>query len=102
MLWDLVLGLVGVQWAFPKTVKEVLYSWRGAFVGKKRKKLWNSIPLFIFWTVWKEKNKLAFRGELVIQKIKYSFVCNIWDWAKLYMGEEPNSFIGFLEWLASR
>ena len=71
-------------------------------MGKKRKKLWNSIPLFIFWTVWKEKNKLAFRGELVIQKIKYSFVCNIWDWAKLYMGEEPNSFIGFLEWLASR
>ena len=51
VLWDLVLGLVGVQWAFPKTVKEVLYSWRGAFVGKKRKKLWNSIPLFIFWTV---------------------------------------------------
>ena len=23
VLWDLVLGLVGVQWAFPKTVKEV-------------------------------------------------------------------------------
>ena len=39
-------------------------------MGKKRKKLWNSIPLFIFWTVWKEMNKLAFRGELVIQKIK--------------------------------
>ena len=40
-------------------------------MGKKMKKLWNSIPLFIFWTVWKEKNRLAFRGgELVIQKIK--------------------------------
>ena len=62
VLWDLVLGLFGVQWAFPKTVKEVLFSWRGAFVGKKKKKLWNFIPLFIFWTVWKEMNKLAFRG----------------------------------------
>ena len=48
VLWDLVLGLFGVQWAFPETVKEVLFSWRGSFVGKKRKKLWNSIPLFIF------------------------------------------------------
>ena len=104
VLWDLVLGLFGVQWAFPETVKEVLFSWRGSFVRKKRKKLWNFIPLFIFWTVWKEKNRLTFRrgGELVIQKIKYSFVCNIWDWTKLYKGVEPNSLIGFLELLASR
>ena len=76
----------------------------GTFVGKKRKKLWNSISLFIFWTVWKERNRLAFRGvgrELAIQRLKYSFVCNIWGWAKLYMDEEPHSLIGFLEWLAS-
>ena len=46
-----MLGLVGVKWVFPNTVKEVLYSWGGAFVGKKRKKFWNSIPLFIFWMV---------------------------------------------------
>ena len=34
-------------------------------MGKKRKKLWNSIQLFIFWTVWKEMNKLAFRDGRV-------------------------------------
>ena len=28
------------------------------FVGKKRKKIWKSIPLYIFWTVWKERNRL--------------------------------------------
>ena len=37
-MWDLVLGLVGVQWVFPKIVKEVLYSWGGSFVGKKKEK----------------------------------------------------------------
>ena len=47
---------------FPKSVKEVLYSWGGSFVGKKKKKFWSSIPLFIFWMVWKERNRLAFRG----------------------------------------
>ena len=36
VLWDLVLGLVGVQWAFPKTVKEVLFSWGGCFCGEKK------------------------------------------------------------------
>ena len=88
---------------FPETVKEVLLSWKGSFVGKKKKKIWRSIPLFIFWTVWKERNRLAFRGggELTIQKIKNSFVCNVWGWTKLYSGAEPRSLIGFLEWLAS-
>ncbi|RVX07840.1 hypothetical protein CK203_021995 [Vitis vinifera] len=56
-LWDIVFALVGVQWVFPELVKEALFSWRGPFVGKKRKKIWNSIPLCIFWTVWKERNR---------------------------------------------
>ena len=50
-LWDIVLGLVDVKWVFPETVKEILTSWRGPFVGKKMKKVWKSIPLCIFWTV---------------------------------------------------
>ncbi|RVW67586.1 hypothetical protein CK203_063027, partial [Vitis vinifera] len=51
VMWDIVLGLSDVQWVFPETAKEVLTSWRGPFVGKKRKKIWKSIPLCIFWTV---------------------------------------------------
>ena len=103
VLWEIVLGLFSAQWIFLETLKEVVLSWKGSFVGKKRKKIWRSIPLFIFWTVWKEMNRLAFRGggELAIQKIKNSFVCNVWGWAKLYSGAEPRSLIGFLEWLAS-
>ncbi|RVW92919.1 putative ribonuclease H protein [Vitis vinifera] len=44
-LWDIVFDLVDVKWVFPGTVKEVLASWRGSFVGKKRKKIWDVIPL---------------------------------------------------------
>ena len=72
VLWEIVLALFGIQWMFPETVKEVLFSWSGSFVGKKRK-----------------------------QKLKNSFVCNLWSWAKVYIGEESSSLIGFLEWLAS-
>ncbi|RVX11715.1 putative ribonuclease H protein [Vitis vinifera] len=61
-LWDIILALCGVQWVFPNSVKEVLSSWKGSFVGRKRKKVWKSIPLFIFWTIWKERNRLAFKG----------------------------------------
>ena len=71
-------------------------------MGKKRKKIWISILLCIFWMVWKEMNRLAFReGSLAVQKLKNSFVCDLWSWARLYIGEELFSLIGFLEWLAS-
>ena len=87
-LWEIVLTLVGVQWVFLESVKEALLSWRGSFVGKNRKKFWNSIMLCIFWTVWKERNRLAFRGgSLAIQKLKNSFVCNLWSWDRVYIGE---------------
>ena len=101
-LWDIVFALVGVHWVFPEMVKEALFSWRGPFVGKKRKKIWNSIPLCIFWTVWKERNRLAFKGGVLnIQKLKNSFVCTLWSWARVYIGEESSSFVGFFEWLAT-
>ena len=102
VLWEIVLALFGIQWVFLETIKEVLFIWRGPFVGKKRKKIWKSIPLCIFWTVWKEMNRLAFRGgSLAIQKLKNSFVCNLWSWVRVYIGEESLSLIGFLEWLIS-
>ena len=67
-------------------------------MGKKRKKIWKSIPLYIFWTVWKERNRLAFRGGVLdIQKLKNSFVYNLWSWTRSYIGEESPSRIGFLE-----
>ena len=47
-LWTIILALVGVNWVFPKTIKEALLSWRGSFVGRKRKKIWNVVPLCIF------------------------------------------------------
>ena len=35
------------------------------------------------------------------QKLKNSFVCNLRRWARLSIGEESLSLIGFLEWLAT-
>ncbi|RVW19703.1 hypothetical protein CK203_111582 [Vitis vinifera] len=32
VLWGIVLGLVGAQWVFPESVKEVIVSWKGDMV----------------------------------------------------------------------
>ena len=70
-----MFGLVDVKWVFPETVKDVLVSWRGSFVGKKRKKSWKAIPLCIWWTGGKERNRLAFRGGGVEYSEVKEFFC---------------------------
>ena len=101
-LWNLLFSLFGVAWVLSGTVKETLIGWHGAFVGKIRKKAWQMTPLCIFWSVWKERNLLAFGNEVLsLQKLKHSFVCNLWSWVRVFIVLSPRSFVSFFEWLGS-
>ncbi|RVW35300.1 putative ribonuclease H protein [Vitis vinifera] len=78
VLWDLLFTILGVSWVLPYSVKETLLSWHGSFVGKKRNKVWRAAPLHIFWTVWKARNCLAFKDDMVsVQRLKYSFIFSL-------------------------
>ena len=49
--------------------------------------------LCIFWTVLKERNRIAFRdGTLDVQMLKHYFVSNVWNWSSPYIGEEITRF----------
>ena len=101
-LWELLFTLVGVSWVLPSSVRETLLSWHGSFVSKKRKKVWRAAPLHIFWTVWKTRNRLAFKDdELSIQRLKYSFLLSLWSEAKLFIVECPLTMVNFIDWLGS-
>ena len=51
---------------------ETLFGWHGSLVGKKHKNVWRTTP-FIFWIVWKERNRRLFENrELFNQRLKYS------------------------------
>ena len=82
VLWDLVYSLFGVNWVLPLTVRDTLIGWSASFVDKKRGKAWRAAPLCLFWTVWKERNVIVFDYEVLsIQRMKNSFVCNLFSWA---------------------
>ena len=101
-LWNLLFSLFGVAWVLSGTVKETLLGWHGAFVGKIRKKAWQMAPLCIFWSVWKERNLLAFGNEVLsLQRLKHSFVCNLWSWVRVFIVSSPRSLVSFFEWLGS-
>ena len=45
---------------------------------------------------------LAFDNEeLLIQRLKNSFVCNVWSWSRLSIDMNPISHVSFIDWLGS-
>ena len=74
VLWELVFVLFGVTWVLPYSARDTLLGWHGSFVGKKHRKAWRATPLCLCWSVWKERNRIAFENEdLLVQRLKYSF-----------------------------
>ena len=91
------------MWVLLLLARDTLLGWHESFVGKKCRKPWMKVPLCLFWSVWKERNMIAFENEdLLIQRMKYSFVCNLWSWSKLCIKVGPLPLINFFEWLGSR
>ena len=67
-------------------------------MGKKRKKAWQDAPLWIFWIVWKERNSRVFQDKgLTIQRVKQSFLCNLWDWVNMFIDPKANSVVDFID-----
>ena len=72
-------------------------------MGKKRKKIWMAAALCLFWTLWRERNRVVFdNGVTNAQKIKSNFLSNLWNWTNLYSVVHKNSFVDFLAWLGCR
>ena len=103
MLWNLFLAIMDYNWVFPLTVRQTLFAWQGANVGKKRKRVWMAAPLCLFWTLWLERNRVAFENKIPSAfRMKSSFLFTLWSWAKLYSADNLSSLVDFLTWLEHR
>ena len=98
VLWELLFALFGVTWVLPCSVRETFLGWCGSFVGKKSKKTWKLAPLCLLWAMWKERNRITFDNEeFSVHRLKYSFVCSLWSWIKLYIDVCPLFLINFFD-----
>ena len=65
-------------------------------MGKKRKKVWKVAPLCLFWTIWRERNRLAFVNEVFsTHRLNRSFICNLWPWSNVYSRVRDRSLLDF-------
>ena len=94
VLWELLCSLFGICWVHPCSIQQALEVLRGPFVGKKRKDVWRAMPLCLFWTIWKARNKIVFED-------KTPFVYFLWVETKLCIKEGPET-IDFIKWLCSK
>ena len=100
---ELVFALFGMMWVLLLVARDTLLGWHGSFVGKKCRKAWMTVPLCLFWLVWKEKNRIAFGNEdISIHRMKYSFVCNPWSWSKYCIDVGLLPLINFFDRLGSK
>ena len=48
------------------------------------------------------RDKIAFKNEaLSNQRLKNSFICNLWSWTTKFIDDGPLSLISFIDWLGS-
>ena len=103
MLWELLFSLFGTFWMMLGSVRELLLSLKSVFLDKRRKKVWQAAPLCLFWTVWKARNRIVFRDDIMsIQKLKSLFIFLLWMEAKLFIENGHPTLVGFIDWVGCK
>ena len=79
-LRQLLFCLSGISWVIDSSFRDTLLGWQGSFVGRKRKKVWGTAPLCLFWIIWKERNRRTFENEeLSKHRQKVIFLCSLYQ-----------------------
>uniref|UniRef100_A0A2N9ISC3 MHD domain-containing protein n=1 Tax=Fagus sylvatica TaxID=28930 RepID=A0A2N9ISC3_FAGSY len=60
-LWNFVFLFVGIDWVLLLHVSNLLFGWWNWF-GKRPSGVWNLIPSWLMWTIWRERNKRTFEN----------------------------------------
>ena len=93
----------GCHWVFPLIVRGTLLSWHGSFVGQKSLKAWMTAPLSSFWSIWHERNKIAFDDERFwVHRLKISFVFSLKSWSKVHITEKSEYLMDFQVWMGCK
>ena len=61
-LWSREFVAFGVLWVLPGSVADLLFGWWN-WLGKHSSDIWNTVPLYLMWNLWRERNCRTFEDE---------------------------------------
>ena len=89
---------MGVSWVQPWKVKDVLIGWRRRMKKCLAFGVWNLIPLTIWWSVWKERNRRIFEGkDLSLHDFKLYFLRILYSWSQALVDSANMTFVDFVD-----
>ena len=78
-------------------VKDLMLGWLRLPLWKKDFKLWRAVPFCLIWAIWKDRNRVVFKGEgFSGTRLKSSFLYSFFSWAILIHDVEHSFFIDIL------
>ena len=83
-LWIFIFSIFGIQWVMPCGIMELLTCWWTSCCSARVRKLWEMMPLCIFWCIWWERNSRSFEGEEQnLMELKGMVLRTLMDWANV-------------------
>jgi len=84
----------GVSWVQPSNVRDVVVPWSRRMKKSWVLKVWNMIPVAIWWATWKERNRRIFEDKaLSFQDFKLSILRLLYSWSG---GPNSEKFVNFI------
>jgi hypothetical protein len=96
------LQLFGVVWVMPRSVMEMLESWRGQRGNRLLVSIWRMAPLCLLWCLWKELNAHSFEDcETCLINLKKLVIQTLFTWRVTIQSVSDCSYSDFLDLYAS-
>jgi hypothetical protein len=97
-VWLFIFNIFGIQWVMPSGVLDLLSCWRDSCHSVRIWKLWDMVPLCVFWCLWWERNARSFEGtERNLIEVKGTVLRTLMDWSKATRVVPFSSVFDFLD-----
>ena len=97
-LWNFFLNIFGISWVMPFGIVDFLSCWGGGCRNTRIRKVWDMVPLCIFWCIWWERNTRCFEGmERNLLELKGLVLRTLMEWSKAAGVLVFSSALDFLE-----
>jgi hypothetical protein len=84
-IWNFFFSIFGISWVLPFEIVDLLSCWRGGCRNTRIRKVWDMVPLCIFWCLWWERNARCFEGmERNVLELKGLVLRTLMEWSKAF------------------